>query len=113
MKKYTHYLANNLVTLYTPYIEINTCIDQGKDIWKYPVDAFYGTQAILGGKRAIQLCGEYIKGIQGMLWDMAMKKWLKETNRGLVSTVPCLVQHIGVISSIHGQKMHTTYGFIK
>ena len=32
MKKYTHYLANNLVTLYTPYIEINTCIDQGKDI---------------------------------------------------------------------------------
>lgn len=113
LTKNIHYLANNLVTLYTPYVEITRCLDEGKDVWKYPVDGFYGTQAILGGKKVMQQCGEFIKRVQGMPYDMAIKEWLKATNRGLISTVPCLVQHIGVISSIHGQNMHTTPGFLK
>ncbi|MCP4368493.1 MAG: hypothetical protein GY797_10350 [Deltaproteobacteria bacterium] len=107
------HLKNNLVTLYTPYIEINRCLDEGKDMWKYPIDAFYGTQALLGSRKLFQECGESIRGVHGMLWDMAIKEWMKATGRGLVSTVPCFVQHIGVISSLHGQDMHTTSGFLK
>jgi hypothetical protein len=113
LTKYIYVFSNNIVTLYTPYAEINQCLREGKDLWQYPIDGFYGTQALLGTPMIMHECGEFIKKVERLPWDMAIKEWLKATNRGLISTVPCLVQHIGVISSIHGQHMHTTPGFVK
>ena len=113
LTKYMHIVHDSVITLYTPYAEINQCLREGQELWKYPIDGFYGTQALLGTPAIMHECGEFIKNMEGMLWDMAIKEWLKATNRGLISTVPCLVQHIGVISSIHGQHMHTTPGFVK
>ncbi len=113
VKKNYHLLSNNIISLYTPYIDINKCLEEGRDYWDYPVEAFYGTQAILGIPHLINECGQFIKNINGMLWDMAIKEWLTSTKRGIISSAPCFVQHIGIISSVHGQIMHTTAGFVK
>jgi hypothetical protein len=113
LTKHARLLDNNIVTLYTPYVEINQCLREGRELWHYPVEGFYGTQALLGTSTIMHACGEFIKNVENLPWDMAIKEWLKATNRGIISTVPCLVQHIGVISSVHGQHMHTSPGFVK
>jgi hypothetical protein len=113
LEKNYRLLANNIVTLYTPYDAINQCLDHGKDCWAYPVVAFYGTQAILGLPMMINECGKFIGTVERLPYDMAIKEWLTATRRGIISTVPCFVQHIGMISSIHGQQMHRTLGFLR
>ncbi len=113
VEKYHHFITNNIVTLYTPYGQINQCLQQGKDFWNYPIDGFYGTQGILGSYTIMNECGQFIKNVNGMLWDMAIKEWLTTTGRGIISTVPSFVQHIGDISSIHGKNIHTAPGFLK
>lgn len=91
------------IALYSCY---NWQLDSGKMLVDYPVDDFYGTQALLYDKETAIGFGEYLLHhldyIGGELWDMALKRYIKEIDPDvkLYATRLSLVQHIGNKSSI-------------
>jgi hypothetical protein len=81
---------------------------------KYPVDNFYGTQAMLFDIHTAREFGKYLAGTIGKeAYDLALKTFIKEINPNvkLYATKYSLVQHIGQVSTGLGHH-HQTANFI-
>ena len=81
---------------------------------EYPVDDFYGTQAMLFDIHTARQFGEYLAGAIGKeAYDLALKTFIKEINPQvkLYATKYSLVQHIGQVSTGLGYN-HQTANFI-
>lgn len=78
---------------------------------EYPVDDFYGTQAMLFDIHTAREFGEYLAGTIGKeAYDLALKTFIKEINPQvrLYATKYSLVQHIGQVSTGLGCNHQTT-----
>lgn len=83
-------------------------------IAKYPVDMFYGTQAMLYDLETARGFGEYLaQNIGKEPYDLALKTYIKEVDPEVVlyASKYSLVQHIGDISTGLGGQ-HRTGNFI-
>jgi hypothetical protein len=83
-------------------------------IAKYPVDMFYGTQAMLYDLETARGFGEYLaQNIGKEPYDLALKTYIKEVDPEvtLYASKLSLVQHIGDISTGLGGR-HKTGNFI-
>jgi hypothetical protein len=81
---------------------------------EYPIDAFYGTQAMLFDIHTAREFGEYLMGTIGNeAYDLALKTFIKNINPQvkLYATAYSLVQHIGQVSTGLGHN-HQTANFI-
>jgi len=81
---------------------------------EYPVDDFYGTQAMLFDIHTAREFGNYLAGTIGKeAYDLALKTFIKEINPQvkLYATKYSLVQHIGQVSTGLGYN-HQTKNFI-
>lgn len=81
---------------------------------EYPVDSFYGTQAMLFDIHTAREFGSYLAGTIGKeAYDLALKTFIKEINPQvkLYATQYSLVQHIGQVSTGLGNN-HQTNNFI-
>jgi len=84
------------------------------EIAKYPVDMFYGTQAMVFDLKTAREFGAYLlKNIGKEPYDLALKTFIKTVNLevGLYVSKMSLVQHIGDISTGLGNG-HQTFNFI-
>jgi len=98
-----------VIPLYCPYREVAKVQEQGATGWGYPVQAFYGTQALLWRRQALASYRDWyaaggIDGQGGGGWcDMQIKAWHKTMwpeQTYFATPVPSLVQHIGTFSAL-------------
>jgi hypothetical protein len=83
-------------------------------IAKYPVDMFYGTQAMVFDLETAKEFGTYLlDNIGREPYDLALKTFIKTVNTevGLYASKKSLVQHIGDVSTGLGGQ-HQTFNFI-
>lgn len=78
--------------------------------WKYPVELFYGTQAVAirqAQAKSLLAFIEAIPKIPSKGFDMLIKQWA-EANKAkhFLTPVPSFVQHVGVESSLHLGRYH-------
>jgi hypothetical protein len=100
------------VALYSCYqcIQINNNLV----IAEYPINDFYGTQAMLYDIETARGFGEYLaQNIGKEPYDLALKTYIKEVDPEVVlyASKLSLVQHIGDVSTGLGNG-HTAYNFI-
>ncbi len=91
-------------------------VDAGE--WRYPVSAFYGTQAMAlrcddAASLAVWLeACPYAEADDGTAYDMAMHKWSRHTwpdVTAFLASAPSFVQHIGSSSVINPRKFVHTF----
>jgi hypothetical protein len=92
-----------------------------KTSWKYPVNCFYGTQAIafhseMALNFSIYLSKNiFLKGKRGVAHDLLMAEWSKTRwpeNKYFLASAPSFVQHIGMESVIDPRdKVHVFPSF--
>lgn len=124
-----------LTTLYTPYNHIDILFKNKEYYWKYNVKDFYGTQCILISKKHLNIFYNFFKRYlktpeqytfcsiantqvtHKILKYRSFDFWLREgmlyidkNIKYFLSVIPCLVQHLGDISSI-GCSFHTADGY--
>jgi len=93
---------HRLFSFFTPYREVTNAMNQGRDSWKYPLQAYYGAQCwgVRGGDgRSI---GEFIRTCPGN-YDVALQHWVKRAYPQVshhLASCPSFVQHIGLISAL-------------
>jgi|688.fasta_scaffold451004_3 hypothetical protein len=100
------------IALYSCYNWIN--IPNGLTIAEYPINDFYGTQAMLYDIKTARGFSEYLaQNIGKEPYDLALKTYIKEVDPEVVlyASKLSLVQHIGDISTGLGNG-HTAYNFI-
>jgi hypothetical protein len=100
------------VALYSCYNWIN--IPNGLTIAEYPINDFYGTQAMLYDIETARGFGKYLaQNIGKEPYDLALKTYIKEVDPEVVlyASKLSLVQHIGDVSTGLGNG-HTAYNFI-
>lgn len=121
------------LTFHCPYKEILEEKKKNNYFWKYPLEKFYGTQCFLMHSFNMQEFGKFIKlfanekniknlkmkynsnGSTPMIYK-CLDFWLKEfiyykfKQEYIYATVPSLVQHIGVESTL-GNKFHENQSF--
>jgi hypothetical protein len=91
-----------------------TQINNNLVIAEYPIDMFYGTQAMLYDLETAARFGRYLmKNIGKEPYDLALKTYIKEYDPEvtLYASKASLVQHTGDISTGLGNG-HTAYNFI-
>jgi hypothetical protein len=84
------------------------------EIAEYPVDMFYGTQAMVFDTETAKEFGTYLlDNIGREPYDLALKTFIKTVNPevGLYASKLSLVQHIGDVSTGLGHQ-HQTFNFI-
>jgi len=89
-------------------------IPNGLTIAEYPIDSFYGTQAMLYDIETARGFGEYLaQNIGKEPYDLALKTYIKEVDPEVVlyATKLSLVQHIGDISTGLGNG-HKAFNFV-
>jgi len=89
-------------------------VSNNSTIAEYPIDNFYGTQAMLYDLETARGFGEYlVQNIGKEPYDLALKTYIKEINPDVVlyASKASLVQHIGDISTGLGGQ-HKTGNFI-
>lgn len=80
----------------------------------YPVEKYYGTQAMLYDLETAREFGNYLQeNIEGDLWDLALKTFITQVNPEvkLYATRGSIVQHIGNVSSI-STNGHRAFNFV-
>lgn len=100
-------------------IALYACYNWGANqgiLAKYPVDDFYGTQAMVYDKKTAENFGEYLLGNLETVqepYDMALKRFIKEIDPEvkLYATTLSLVQHMGTVSTGLGNG-HQTSNFV-
>jgi len=83
-------------------VALYSCYQWNKDLEKYPIDMFYGTQAMLYDIETARGFGEYLaQNIGKEPYDLALKTYIKEVDPEVIlyATKYSLVQHIGDIST--------------
>jgi hypothetical protein len=88
-------------------------ISNGLTIAEYPIDSFYGTQAMLYDIETARGFGEYLaQNIGKEPYDLALKTYIKEVDPEVVlyASKLSLVQHIGDISTGLGNN-HKAFNF--
>ena len=100
----------NMYVLGASYEQIKECLANGQTSWDYPINAFYGAQALVWRTRdAIELADwlgpdPHKGGDRDCKHDLLLQDWGRD--RGLeyfVATAPSLVQHIGKQSGINNK----------
>ncbi len=97
----------NMYVLGASYEQIEQCIQDGMTWWDYPINAFYGAQALVWRTRdAVQLA-EWLgpnpskDGTTDCKHDLLLQDWGRELGlEYFMATAPSLVQHIGIQSGI-------------
>jgi len=100
------------VALYSCYQWIQ--INNNLVVAEYPIDMFYGTQAMLYDIETARGFSEYLaQNIGKEPYDLALKTYIKEIDPEVVlyASKASLVQHIGDVSTGLGNG-HTAYNFI-
>jgi hypothetical protein len=83
-------------------VALYSCYQWNKDLEKYPIDMFYGTQAMLYDIETARGFGEYLaQNIGKEPYDLALKTYIKEVDPEVIlyASKYSLVQHIGDIST--------------
>jgi GR25 family glycosyltransferase involved in LPS biosynthesis len=83
-------------------VALYSCYQWNKDLEKYPIDMFYGTQAMLYDIETARGFGEYLaQNIGKEPYDLALKTYIKKVDPEVIlyATKYSLVQHIGDIST--------------
>jgi hypothetical protein len=91
-----------------------TQIPNGLTIAEYPIDMFYGTQAMLYDIETAREFGEYLaQNIGKEPYDLALKTYIKEIDPEVVlyASKLSLVQHIGDVSTGLGNN-HKAFNFV-
>jgi hypothetical protein len=89
-------------------------ISNGLTIAEYPIDNFYGTQAMLYDIETARGFGEYLaQNIGKEPYDLALKTYIKgvDPEVGLYATKLSLVQHIGDVSTGLGNG-HKAFNYV-
>lgn len=93
------YNNDYLLALYTPYDFVEDNFHNNDLFAVYPVDMFYGCQGLFYTAATRAGFAQYLKsnGVDRYTipYDLLLKQYLKDAGIPLLSTVPCLVQHIG------------------
>lgn len=92
-----------VLTLYKPRARLPSPSDKRTCYVPYPVEQFYGTQAVYYPQAIRADFANYLKanGVDAyrIPYDLVLKEFLKEAGIPLFATFPCLAQHIGEIST--------------
>jgi D-inositol-3-phosphate glycosyltransferase len=92
------------------YSEIVQLTARGIEEWDYPIEAFFGTQAIALWKTDAAEIADYIRhDPKPQLYDTAMKDWCRRRYpdlRYFLASAPSFVTHVGVESAIHFPRFH-------
>lgn len=89
------------------YAQITVAAKRGETYWSYPVEAFYGAQALVWRREDAQKCAEWLgsdpvyNGVRNHGHDLLLQQWGKSL--GLIyfiASAPSMVQHIGEESGI-------------
>jgi hypothetical protein len=104
----------NLIPTERYAIALYSCYQWQESLAKYPVDMFYGTQAMLYDIQTAREFGDYlVNNIGREPYDLALKTYIKEYDPEvtLYASKYSLVQHIGDISTGLGNG-HKAFTFI-
>lgn len=119
-RKFSQYLEKVKSDIPTPRyaLALYSCyqwtqIPNGLTIAKYPIDMFYGTQAMLYDIETARGFGEYLaQNIGKEPYDLALKTYIKEIDPEVIlyASKLSLVQHIGDVSTGLGNN-HKAFNF--
>lgn len=89
------------------YPQIDDIAANGGTVWRYPVDQFYGTQALVFDSNDVRSVADYLRAHcydrahDGTAYDLIIADWARQ--RGIshfVASCPSFIQHVGRTSSI-------------
>jgi glycosyltransferase involved in cell wall biosynthesis len=109
----------HLYSFCTPYKDVAKATMAGQQTWDFPIQAFYGNQALAFMRADAMLAASWIESRMqtwdtGQGFDLLLKEWAKARWPGVhhfLSSAPSLVQHVGQESSIHLGRFHQASGF--
>lgn len=106
-----------LYALYCPYPEVRRAWQAHATSWRYPLAAFYGSQALVLRREDVRSLITYFwaspwrEAPSSQGFDLCLRDWHRQVYPGLdamLATVPCLVNHVGHVSALgHDAVFHT------
>jgi hypothetical protein len=111
-----------VLSLYTAYTEVPKAAVEGNYYTRYPVQSFFGNQAMYYPEPFRGAYAEYLKSEGAESYrtncDFLLAIYLRQTGIPLFVTTPCLFQHIGAVGTGQwggdgGWKFHTAGRFAK
>lgn len=97
------------------YTGVRVAHAEGREVWPYPIKAFYGTQAFAVRREDALDAADTLDEIQktwdtGQGYDLQLKLWAKQRYPEIehfLASAPSFVQHTGVESALHYGRFHT------
>lgn len=108
--------TTGFIALYTPDEEYHGVAKSPNQLYKIPIDRFYGTQAILFPKTVIQLLTQEKKQVYSYTagYDIRWSRYLRDQGYSMYATYYSYVQHLSQGSRLHPQQQsnHTSRRFV-
>ncbi len=113
----THKIGNDFIlALYCAYPQIKVAYERGANVVPYP-GRFFGTQGMYFTNRTRQACAEYLRinAVENFSkpFDIVVGQFAKQKGTKLMAIVPCIVQHVGAVTTGLADFAHGAPGFVK